>query len=120
MAQIQELTKLDEWSNLLKKSFQKPVLLLKHSTRCPVSAEAHDQFLKHVAKEGLSELEYALVLVVESRPISNAVAEELGIKHESPQALLIRNGQSVWHASHWRITSDELKEQAVRAVRQLP
>ncbi|MDF2926837.1 MAG: ral stress protein [Paenibacillaceae bacterium] len=112
MTQVHELAAPKDWKVLAEASAEKPVLLLKHSTRCPISAEAYDQFMKHVNKEPVAGMQYALVLVVEQRAISNAVAEELGVKHESPQVLLIKDGQVVWHTSHWRITADALKEQA--------
>jgi bacillithiol system protein YtxJ len=96
---------------VLEDSSSKPVLLFKHSTRCPVSAEAYDHFRKHVGQDASPGVDYVLVLVVESRSISNAISEDLGVKHESPQALLIRNGKAVWHDSHWRITAQALKEQ---------
>jgi bacillithiol system protein YtxJ len=115
MAKVHELKSMDEWNAIVRDSSRKPVMLLKHSTRCPVSAEAYDHFLKHVGSVPEdSEVDYALVLVVEQRPVSNAIAEALGVKHESPQALLIKDGQAVWHTSHWRITSDALKEQVSR------
>lgn len=110
MAQIKELTDVGDWKRVLEGSAAKPVLLFKHSTRCPVSAEAYDQFLKHVNKDADPAVDYALVLVVEDRPVSHAAAEDLGVKHESPQALFIKNGQAVWHDSHWRITAETLKE----------
>jgi bacillithiol system protein YtxJ len=40
--------------------------------------------------------------------LSDTVAERLGVRHESPQALLIKDGRAVWHASHWSITSEAL------------
>jgi bacillithiol system protein YtxJ len=58
--------------------------------------------------EGVPQLESAVVLVVENRKLSNAVANRFGIRHESPQALLIKDGLVVWHASHWSITSEAL------------
>jgi bacillithiol system protein YtxJ len=42
--------------------------------------------------------------------LSNAIAERFGVRHETPQALLIKDGRVVWHASHWSITSDSLTE----------
>lgn len=112
MADVQELTRVEEWKRLLAESENAPVMLLKHSTRCPISAEAHDEFMKHVQSEALPGVRYALVLVVEHRPVSNAVAEDTGVKHESPQVLLLKNGAPVWNISHWRITAAALKEQA--------
>ena len=43
-----------------------------------------------------------LIVVQHARPVSNAVVERFGVRHESPQALLLRDGRVVWHASHWR------------------
>jgi bacillithiol system protein YtxJ len=51
----------------------------------------------------------AWVRVIEERPISLALAERAGVRHESPQALLIKNGKGVWHDSHWGITAAALK-----------
>lgn len=114
MADVQELTKLDEWKQLLAESENMPVLLMKHSTRCPISAEAHEEFMKHTQVEALPGVRYARVLVVEHRPVSNAVAEDTGVKHESPQVLLLKDGKVVWNISHWRITAAALREQAFR------
>lgn len=105
---------VEDWKQFKDSSGTKPVMLFKHSTRCPVSAEAYDEFMKHVSREASPQVDYALVLVVEHRPVSNAAAEDLGVKHESPQALFIRNGEAVWNTSHWRITADALKEQVAK------
>lgn len=51
-----------------------------------------------------------LVLVIEAREISNAIAGQLGIRHESPQAIVIKDGKPIWSASHWSITADSLDE----------
>lgn len=110
MVRIQELNSVEEWNNVFERTGEIPLVLFKHSTRCPVSAEAYEQFLAHVNKEPVPGFDYALVLVVESRPVSNEVAETLSVKHESPQVILIKNKQAVWHTSHWRITVSSLKE----------
>lgn len=49
-----------------------------------------------------------LVLVVEQRALSQAIARRTGIPHQSPQALLFRRGEVVWHASHYSLTTTEL------------
>lgn len=81
-------------------------LLLKHSSTCPISQAAYEEYEKFA-----SEYENTYYLVVqEERSLSNHVAEKLHIKHESPQAILFKNGEAVWHASHWKITYDSLKK----------
>lgn len=46
--------------------------------------------------------------VIEERPVSLALAERVGVKHESPQALLIKDGRALWHDSHRAITTEAL------------
>lgn len=107
---ILELREQRDLEELIDKSNPDPVLLFKHSTQCPTSTEAYEEFTRFV--EHRPALYCGAVLVIENRKLSNAIAERFGVRHESPQALLIQNGCVVWHASHWSITSDSL-EQAV-------
>jgi bacillithiol system protein YtxJ len=55
------------------------------------------------------------VRVIEERPVSLALAERVGVKHESPQAILIRDGRPLWHASHGAITAGALAAAVQRA-----
>lgn len=87
--------------------------IFKHSTRCPISAEAEREFMRHPEDAALSVYR---VLVVENRPTSNAIAEALGVEHQSPQAILVRDGRAVWNASHWDVTREKLKEAEAGAV----
>jgi bacillithiol system protein YtxJ len=57
--------------------------------------------------------QYAMVTVQTHRAISNAAAQQLGVRHETPQALLIRDGRVVWSASHFRVTAAAV-EDAIR------
>ncbi|MFJ7829170.1 bacillithiol system redox-active protein YtxJ [Peribacillus sp. NPDC097264] len=81
-------------------------LLFKHSVTCPVSAEAFEHYQKFIAEH--PELKTAYLAVQEARPLSNHVAETFEIKHQSPQAILFKNGTPTWNESHWRITEDSL------------
>jgi bacillithiol system protein YtxJ len=91
---------------VLNEHRQDTVILFKHSTQCPVSAAAYQQVQKF---ERESDVPVYLVRVIEERPVSNAVAEQFGIKHESPQAIVLRGGAVKWHASHWDVTRDALQ-----------
>ena len=93
---------------LLDRSKTGPVLIFKHSTQCSISAQAYEEFTDFAESAG--DLFCGAVLVIENRKLSNVIAERFGVQHESPQALLIKDGQAVWHASHWSITSDSLGE----------
>jgi len=108
MTNIRQLTTLDHWREALERTSERPLLVFKHSTSCPVSAGAHEEFHKYVADSADPAVDFAIVHVIEDRPVSNAIAEDLGIRHQSPQAILVKDGQPVWDESHWRITYDFL------------
>jgi bacillithiol system protein YtxJ len=88
---------------LVARSHSEPVIIFKHSTTCPISAAAYRQMSK--LKEAV-----ALVVVQRARDVSRAVEERTGIEHESPQAIILRNGEAVWNASHWSITTDDVEQ----------
>ncbi len=102
---IKKLTSVDEMNQFVQQPGKH--LLFKHSTTCPISAKAHEEFQAFVKDTNTSA---AIVLVIEDRPVSNQIAEHFGIKHESPQIFLLEDGQVRWNTSHWKITSEALKE----------
>jgi bacillithiol system protein YtxJ len=66
---------------------------------------------------GLPDPLYAIVTVQTHRAISNAVSAKLGVRHETPQALLIRDGRVIWSASHFRVTAEAMKKALTSAPR---
>ena len=103
MTNYKEMLTLPDWEEALKKSNEKPVLVFKHSTTCPVSAAAYKEFTSTK-----TDLDSYLVKVIESRTVSNEIERQVGIQHKSPQILLLANEEAVWHASHWDITEDKI------------
>jgi len=97
-------------AELFTRSDDAPVVLFKHSTTCPISAHAHREMSRLDAGAAGS---VALVVVQSARPVSNEIAERTGLRHESPQAIVLRKGRPVWSASHYDITADAVA-QAVR------
>ena len=106
-----ELRQDRDLENFLERSKADPVLIFKHSTQCPVSDQAYEEFTRFLETSG--DMTCGVVLVIENRDVSNAIAALLGVRHESPQAIVVRDGQQKWNASHWSITADALTE-AVR------
>ena len=90
----------------IARSHEAPVLVFKHSTTCPISSAAYQE-MKQLAAE------IALVVVQQARDVSREVEARTGVRHESPQALLLRDGEVVWSASHWHITAEAV-ERALR------
>jgi monothiol bacilliredoxin len=110
---LKHLETIEELNEALAESSKGPVLLFKHSLTCPISSRAYREFKSHL-EEPDSRVSYNLIIVQEARRVSDEVAKKLGIRHESPQALLVRNGRSVWDASHYDITAEGLS----RAIEQ--
>jgi bacillithiol system protein YtxJ len=104
------VTDAGELDQLLARSHDAPVVLFKHSTTCPISARAHRQ-MAGLDVEAAGPV--VLLIVQRARELSRRVAEETGIRHESPQTIILRNGQAVWSASHFDITAEAVA-QAVR------
>lgn len=99
-----EITTLDEWNDIVAQSADRGQVILKHSTTCPVSANALNEYEQYLQGSPNHDVDYTLVKVIESRPISNQIAEDLNVKHESPQVIYIKNKEKFWAASHWSIT----------------
>jgi bacillithiol system protein YtxJ len=105
---LKTLDQLEELDRLLAATGDRPLLLFKHSYTCGASAEALDELLSHL-DAGAADADYAMVTVQTHREVSNAVAKKLGVRHETPQAILIRNGEVVWSASHFRVTANAVE-----------
>jgi bacillithiol system protein YtxJ len=96
--------RIEDLDRLLAQTSDRPLLLFKHSLTCGTSAEALDELVDHLNEDQL-DVRYAIVTVQSHRELSNAVSARLGIRHETPQALLIRHGRVIWSASHFRVTA---------------
>ena len=111
---VQDCQTVEDFSSLLISSQEKPIFLFKHSTRCPISASRW-RVLQEYA-DGESRAGFWKLLVVEDRPVSMHVANETGVRHQSPQAILFYRGKPVWDESHYRITQDDMEAALERAL----
>jgi bacillithiol system protein YtxJ len=93
-------------AELTARSNETPVVIFKHSTTCPLSSAAYSEMTR-------VPTDVALVEVQRARELSREIEARTGIEHESPQVIILRNGQAVWHASHRKIKAEAV-EQAVR------
>lgn len=109
----QKLTDISQLAQLNEESGQTPVGIFKHSTRCSISATALDRLERNWSKAQDTEAVSMYYLdLLAHRDISNAIAEKYGIPHESPQFILLKNGEAVYHESHYGIDLGEILEQA--------
>src|SRR5262245_38485624 len=99
---------LEDLDRLLAQTADRPLLLFKHSLTCGTSAEALDELIDLLNEDQL-DARYAIVTVQSHRALSNAIAARLGIRHETPQALLIHKGRVIWSASHFRVTASAVQ-----------
>ncbi len=109
MSEYSHVESVSEVEDLIERSQQTPVLVFKHSLTCPVSSAALGEYQRFLdgRPEGDAAV-YALVEIQNARDVSNEIARRTGVRHESPQALLLRGGEVAWHASHWSIRADAL------------
>lgn len=103
--QLSDLQTLDHIDELSQKQ---PVIIFKHSTRCAISASALNRIERNYTDNSGAGFTWYFLDLLRHRDISNAIAEKYGIEHESPQVLIIRNGQCVYHASHSDIRYEEV------------
>ncbi|MFC5601841.1 bacillithiol system redox-active protein YtxJ [Sporosarcina koreensis] len=106
---MKEIRSMEDWERVRDQSQNEPVFLMKHSATCPVSAAGYQVFEKYE-----TDIPKYYLIVQRSRPLSNEVESELGIQHESPQLFLMKDGEAVWHASHYGISEFHIKS-AVKA-----
>ena len=90
-------------------SKEKVVVIFKHSTRCGISRMAKRQFESEYSYEEEKVKLYYLDLIAH-RDISNKVAENFGVFHESPQLLIIKDKNVVYHTSHSAINAEKIAE----------
>ncbi len=103
------LTSEEQLKTIKEKSNATPQVIFKHSTRCGTSSLAKGRLEKALAPEGI---DFYYLDLIAYRGISNLVAEDFKVHHESPQILLIKNGECVYEESHIGIRMDEIIEQA--------
>lgn len=107
MATFVSVATADELDSLFSQSQTGPVVLYLHDPYCPVSARAFDQVDRTAG-------EIHIVDVSRQRDLSQAIQQRTGIRHESPQAFILRNGAQIWNASHGAITTSAIE--AARGV----
>jgi bacillithiol system protein YtxJ len=103
------ITQIADVEAIKQKSHETPCLIFKHSTTCPISAMAKSRVEKKWDFEEKTLIPYYLDLL-SHRPVSAFIAEDLKVHHESPQAIIVINGEAIFDTSHLDITVDELHE----------
>jgi bacillithiol system protein YtxJ len=96
---IDDRTTLD---NLISDSKQRAVIIFKHSNACPISARAYRE---------MQQLRDVNLLEIQATPeISREIEKLTGVRHESPQVILMRDGKAVWNASHFDVNAASVSQ----------
>jgi bacillithiol system protein YtxJ len=95
--------------DIRKNSTLRPQVIFKHSTRCSTSALVKNRLERASQPQ---EIDFYYLDLLSYRPVSNKVAESFRIDHESPQVLIIRNGECIYDESHLGISMDEIADRA--------
>src|SRR6476659_3529408 len=104
-----ELVSEDQLQQIKDKSFERPQVIFKHSTRCSISSVAKSRLEKWKPTE---DLDFYYLDLIRYRTISTKITEVFHVNHESPQVLVVKNGECVYDESHLGISLQEILELA--------
>lgn len=105
------LTQPEQLRDIVQESHEHPVLIFKHSTTCSISAAAKAKVERQWPEASLpADTPIYYLDLLRYRPLSGQIASEFGVEHQSPQLLLIQDGQVRYHASHMGIRLSEAGE----------
>ena len=100
--QIKQIQELEQFSH------QKPVLIFKHSTRCSISRTVLNRFESAFTSLNPSQLDCYLLDLLNHRDLSNQLAIQFNVQHESPQVIVLLNGKTALFKSHYEIDLNDI------------
>jgi len=104
LSPLRTLSTTEELERAIEQSSQRPAVIFKHSPTCGISAQAFESISEWLAGE-VPDADFYVVPVQASRALSTDLARRFGIRHESPQVMVIDRGEVRWHGSHFRATA---------------
>ena len=103
MRALESLTDLDD---AVRRSHAQPIVIFKHSATCGKSAVAFEELKDLIGLEPATEV--FIVSVQKGAAVSAEITRRFGLRHESPQALVVHEGRVAWHASHFHVTRKKI------------
>jgi bacillithiol system protein YtxJ len=101
------LDHVDLLSDIAKQSQHRPQVLFKHSTRCSISTMAMNRLLR-LDDAFYNNADFYYLDLIAHRDVSASIAEQFHVHHESPQVIVLKQGDATYDASHMEITVAEL------------
>jgi bacillithiol system protein YtxJ len=101
------LTTLQQLDDIRQRSFQRPQVIFKHSTHCSVSS----MVLNRLKRSDMPDnIDFYYLDLIAHKDISNKIAKDFEVQHQSPQILLIKEGEAVYDESHMGISMEEITD----------
>lgn len=94
---------MERLNAIFEESLVRPVVVFKHSNRCGISSHLFEEI--HAVEGDVN-----VIVVQESRDVSDAIAERTGFRHHSPQAFVLKDGSAIYHASHYAIDPNAINK----------
>ncbi|WP_435525148.1 bacillithiol system redox-active protein YtxJ [Chryseobacterium indoltheticum] len=98
----------EDLEKAIKQSYENRVAIFKHSTSCFISKTVLKNFEKEIQNSDEQNVSFYFLDLLAFRPISNKIAEDFGIRHESPQLIVLENGKAINNASHQDISLSQI------------
>ena len=108
--QWEPLTEMDQIHKIHNDSINSHILIFKYSNRCGISDMVLSRLERSWHPEEMTHVRPYFLDLITYRDISNQIAEQYGVRHESPQLLLIKDQKLSYHTSHMGINYSHLKE----------
>jgi bacillithiol system protein YtxJ len=106
MKKIKKIETMEDLENVFN---DERALVLKNSSRCPISSGVRMKYEEYASKCD-KNINFYIIDVISGRNISEEFSKKTGIKHESPQAIILDKGIPVWNKSHYEINTLSLDE----------
>ncbi len=103
------LTSEEQLEQVIQDSHKKPVGLFKHSTRCGISVRAK-MILEDDWDISTDEIDFYYLDLLNFRPVSNKIADLTEVHHQSPQVIIVKDGEAIYDESHHDINVAEIRE----------
>jgi bacillithiol system protein YtxJ len=105
-----ELNSEQQIEEIKRESKSQLVLIFKHSTRCSISSTALNRLERNWKADEVAPMKTYYLDLISNRNISRSVAESFDVEHESPQVLILKDGNPVYVRSHLAIAYDEIQQ----------
>lgn len=104
------LERPEQLKEIITESADNNILIFKHSTRCNISRSTLDRLERNWKDAEVPNIKPYFLDLLSYRDISNTIAEQFQVEHQSPQVLIIRHGKAIYDNSHYGIDFQEIRE----------